>query len=209
MRNMISVNHTIVTEAYTMMLIDAQDAALSFEQLLPDAVPYFTKLLQNTNTFEMESSIKTMAQIAIAYTLGKHRGMLDEIMYNDLLMLCEETSGCFNASMVDDAFIEAKRLAALIADDSFKQGFGPDAMYWCPDPDYIRKLIDMSGFGIKEVGRYLAAGGRAMRAYVAPRSSSSSQTCPYAVQFCLQTLAHDREQDEPVTEAEAAAEEAA
>jgi hypothetical protein len=201
MRNQITVNHTIVTEAYTMMLIDAQDAVISFENILPDAIPYFTKLLQNNNTFEIECSIKTMAQIALGYTLGKHRGLLDEIMYNDLLMLCEETSGCFTAKMVDDAFIEAKRLAALIADDSFKQGFGPDAMYWCPDPDYIRKLIDMSGFGIKEVGRYLAAGGRAMRAYVAPRSSSSSQTCPYAVQFCLQTLAHDREQDEPVTEA--------
>ena len=75
-------------------------------------------------------------------------------------------------------------LLALTA-RSFK--IKPNGNTYNPDPDYLRRLITLSGLSQVKAARAIGIGPRTMRSYL---SRTNESDAPYVVQYCLEMLAH-------------------
>lgn len=64
----------------------------------------------------------------------------------------------------------------------------PDSSKHNPDPAYLRGLIEKAGISQREAARRLGIAERAMRCYLADRSTKSALPAPYIVQFALEHL---------------------
>jgi hypothetical protein len=67
----------------------------------------------------------------------------------------------------------------------------PNAENYKRDPQYLRGLIEKAGISQRQAARLIGIDERLMRAYLANPALRSSREAPYAVQFCLESLAED------------------
>lgn len=65
----------------------------------------------------------------------------------------------------------------------------PNAENYKRDPQYLREMIKRAGISQRQAARLIGIDERLMRAYLADPSLKSAREAPYAVQFCLETLA--------------------
>jgi hypothetical protein len=68
--------------------------------------------------------------------------------------------------------------------DQLRSGVLPDAVSHRPDPEYIRRLLELANVSQRGFARVVGINERTMRDYVVGASPM-----PYSVQFCLETLA--------------------
>ncbi len=60
-----------------------------------------------------------------------------------------------------------------------------------PDPAYLRGLIEKIGLSQHKIAVLLDIEPRTLRKYIANRAANNVLDCPYTVQFCLQWLAEN------------------
>lgn len=61
-----------------------------------------------------------------------------------------------------------------------------------PDPDYLRSLIAKIGLTQKQVAELVGVSPRMMRSYLTFTDNATYQKVPYAIQFAIECLAHDK-----------------
>lgn len=67
----------------------------------------------------------------------------------------------------------------------------PDASNHNPDPDYLRTLLDLAVISQRKAADMIGISDRVMRYYLSDITSEHYRAAPYAVQFCLESLARD------------------
>jgi hypothetical protein len=157
---------------------------------LGNAIAFLNTMLASPDATPDEDE-QTIAEVALAITYTYERGVLGEILYNNVLGVIEQWPQVFTAAMVDNAYDFAVEIAMEINNERLESNdHVPNNVYWLPDPEYIRSLITRSNLPLSVAARRVGINERAMRSYVASRQSSTAANAPYAVQFALEMLVH-------------------